>query len=316
MDLDGDGIKDIITGSYNPGDLYFFKGNKDRTFAKGEKLTDKNGKNLNIGTASTPFAVDFDGDGDLDLLIGDQRGHVFFVPNESGGKGLKFGAAKKIAVGGTDIKVGGGDSQPVACDFDGDGKLDILVGCGDGEIRFYRGTGEAVPALEKHVVIVPKSSFKYGEDGPIVVGIRTKLCLADFNGDGVPDLLVGDYASAGGGLKKGLSEEERKKAEELQTQSRELAKITSGVLEKAWEDELKKLGKTREELTDAEMLKVATAIRKVVMENEDYKKAAADQQKVFGELRKYIGPRENRGYVWFLAGKGGKADRPEITPGR
>ena len=68
MDLNSDGRPDIISGSW-PGELYFFAG-KEKGFAKGEQLKGKDGKPLKPGSASTAFATDWDGDGDLDLLCG------------------------------------------------------------------------------------------------------------------------------------------------------------------------------------------------------------------------------------------------------
>ena len=79
MDLDGDGIGDILTGSY-PGELYFFKGQGKGEFAAPVKLQ-RDGKNINLGPSSTVFATDWRGaDLDLDsdgriLVAGDRRAH-------------------------------------------------------------------------------------------------------------------------------------------------------------------------------------------------------------------------------------------------
>ena len=48
-DLDGDGFDDILTGSYWPGDLYFFRGLAKGKFAAGEILKDSEGKNVSGG---------------------------------------------------------------------------------------------------------------------------------------------------------------------------------------------------------------------------------------------------------------------------
>ena len=44
-DLDGDGILDVISGSYWPGDITWFRGLGDGKYAKGEILKTKNGEN-------------------------------------------------------------------------------------------------------------------------------------------------------------------------------------------------------------------------------------------------------------------------------
>ena len=74
MDLDGDGL-DVISGSW-PGELYFFRRESDGKFAAGEKLKDPSGTPISFGSASTVFAVDWDSDGDLDLLLGNINGGV------------------------------------------------------------------------------------------------------------------------------------------------------------------------------------------------------------------------------------------------
>ena len=55
MDFDGDGIGDILSGSY-PGELYFFKGKGKGEFAAPVKLQ-RDGKAINLGPSSTVFAV-------------------------------------------------------------------------------------------------------------------------------------------------------------------------------------------------------------------------------------------------------------------
>ena len=48
MDLDGDGIRDLISGSW-PGELFWFRGKGKGAFAPPVKLKDKDGKTINIG---------------------------------------------------------------------------------------------------------------------------------------------------------------------------------------------------------------------------------------------------------------------------
>lgn len=140
MDLTGDGIPDIISGSW-PGELYLFRGLGKGQFAAGEPIQGRDGKPIKLGSASTVFAVDWDGDGKLDLLVGNIDGDVYLIPNESEAKQYVFGNPRKLEAAGKPIKVPHGDSHPVAADWDGDGKLDLLVGAGDGSVLWYRNTG-------------------------------------------------------------------------------------------------------------------------------------------------------------------------------
>lgn len=193
MDLDGDGTLDIFSGSY-PGHLYLFRGQEDGSFAASERVEDARGDEINVGRAAAAFAGDWDVDGDVDLLIGDIRGHVWFLANESGTKALELGEATQLEVGGEPIRVPGGDAGPVLADWDSNGTLDLLVGCGDGSVRLYANANETgAPALAAYRDLVPKSPGMSITAGTARrCGTRVKLCVTDYNGDGHLDLLVGD----------------------------------------------------------------------------------------------------------------------------
>lgn len=212
MDLDGDGRPDMISGSYWPGELWIFRGGPDRTFLKGERILDSKGEPLHAGAtwksereydrdslASAPFAWDYDGDGDLDLLVGNISGRVILIPNEGSATRPSFNRANRRAVeaGGRAIEVKG-DAGPTVADWDGDGTPDLLVGAGDGAVTFFRNAGKkGNPEFADGAVLIPPSKAGYqnpAEPGkaPAGPGTRTKLCVTDWNGDGRADLLVGD----------------------------------------------------------------------------------------------------------------------------
>jgi hypothetical protein len=193
VDFNGDGLADVISGSYSPGYTYLFAKQSDGTFAASETIKDKDGKAINVGNASHIFAADWDSDGDLDLVIGNISGEVYYVVNEGSRKENAFGKPEKLKVGDKEINVGHGDSGPILADWDSDGRLDLLVGGGDGSVNFYRNTGtKKEPRLAEPQVLVPAGSWD--GDGSSS-GVRTKICVTDWNGDGRLDLLVGDFAS-------------------------------------------------------------------------------------------------------------------------
>ncbi len=241
MDLNGDGYKDIVSGSW-PGEIFFFKCGPNNTFDSPEMLKYKDGEIINIGgglrkdsidmngrkysiiagttteettsegkfmvyhgkrfkvtdenpiattgTASTAHFADWDGDGDYDLIIGDITGKVYLLINEGTPQSYAFAKEREIAKFSS-------RAGPYAADWDGDGDIDLLVGADDGSVTLFENIGDRkLPKLASGVEIVPKGE-NASDNAPKDVrrGIRSKICAADWNGDGKPDLLVGDFAS-------------------------------------------------------------------------------------------------------------------------
>lgn len=141
-DLDGDGVLDIVSGNFS-GTFGFFRGEGNGKFAaKATWLTAGNDK-MRVPAHSDPFLIDWDHDGDLDLLSGSSQGGAFlFVNNGSkttpdfaasvtllepaGHAGMPGEGAPKFG----DAHLHGPQSgtRIWADDVDGDGKLDLLIG--------------------------------------------------------------------------------------------------------------------------------------------------------------------------------------------
>jgi hypothetical protein len=148
-DLDSDGLLDILVGS-NDGTLRHY----EQTAANATTFTDQgrlkltNGTDLNAGEIAKPLLIDCNGDGALDLLIGNKAGAVLlFTQNTL--NSLTFNALSGLTTDGTTaLTMGGagGYAAPSISDLDGNGFLDLFVGNGSGTVyRFEQGASAITP---------------------------------------------------------------------------------------------------------------------------------------------------------------------------
>ena len=294
MDLDGDGKTDILSGSW-PGPLYWFRRQTGDAFAPGVELKNRDGALIDVGHGTTPFAVDWDGDNDLDLVVGNLVGEIYLLANEGTPPMPAYGKPEPILVDGKPIKIREGDAAPVVADWDADGRADLIVGTEAGSVLWFRnaGTGKT-PVLEGPMTLVPESPLGWGNDSarkPGDWGLRVKVCVADWNGDGRLDLLLGDRC---GGFNAKPVQSEDEKSEERTAFAR-LPELRS-----AWAEAFQRCRSIQAELDadshparDARNSEIESLRRQVVRLKEEISAA----QKVAA----YYQPQsQSHGFVWLF----------------
>jgi hypothetical protein len=106
-------------------------------------------------------------------------------------------------------------------DWDGDGRDDLIIGRG-GDIVWYRNIGEkGRPVLAASQVLVPDNHGSALGEAPVGNEPRRfqAACVADFNGDGRLDLLVGDTYTAENELPEPTAEQRAKDEKAAKTRS-------------------------------------------------------------------------------------------------
>jgi hypothetical protein len=128
-----------------------------------------------------PALGDLDGDGDLDLLVGEESGHLVLYRNEgdSTSADWQFETAEYAGV------ETGSWAYPALVDVTGDGLLDLLVGRGEGLVDIYYNDGApTAPA------------WPTSPDMALSAGSNAAPALADLDGDTDLDLVVGHEGGA------------------------------------------------------------------------------------------------------------------------
>lgn len=202
-DLDGDGDADLVLANWRDRVAFYRNdgpaaggagghggpGAPGRDGAAGGQgsgprftVVDSSLVTLNRGSHAVPALGDVDGDGDLDLFVGESSGTVNFYRNVGTPTDPRFELVSD-EFGGIDV---GRRSAPTLADLDDDGDLDLVVGSESEGLRLYRNRGSP-------------SDPDFRREGRLEASTRglSTPVFRDVDGDGRLELFSG---SAGGGL--------------------------------------------------------------------------------------------------------------------
>jgi len=173
-DFDGDGLPDLVVGQFQ--DAVAWYRNTGKAGPNRFVLVDSAIVRLPRGSNAVPELFDIDGDGDLDLFIGDASGRIAFFRNDGTPRSPRFTLVTDDYLGGQRV---GRRAVPRFVDLDGDGRSALIVGSEQG----------GAPAVFRGLV----------RDSSVMVQLPpySAPAFVDVRGIGVRDLFGG---GAGGGL--------------------------------------------------------------------------------------------------------------------
>jgi len=172
---------------------------------------------VKFGALVTPVSVDWDADGDEDLICGNTAGYIGWIENLDGGNPPKWAAPKTLQAAGRVIRIEAGYNGSIqgpceakwgyttlsVADWDHDGLLDLVVNSIWGKVLWYRNVGTprqpklaaAEPVEVEWPGKPPKPAWNWWrpQGKQLATQWRTTPGVIDLNEDGLNDLVMLDH---------------------------------------------------------------------------------------------------------------------------
>jgi hypothetical protein len=286
VDFNADGHQDLVVGTFE-GVAFLVPGSANG-FKSPERILDNKGRHILLSAfwnketnkwdstdrsakgASNPgdhcisvAAVDWDADGDLDLLLGAKEGRLYLQKNDGKKRALAFtGYNEPLRAGSSEFEVPGGLTAPRIIDWNGDGRFDLVCGSFDSGVYLFENRGsKRKPKFADPKTLIPPSDqqrWVNAENADLPTEPQRPTSGAyvdavDYDHDDDLDLLVGGHSVWKPQARK-LTPVEQKCVDELlaeeQTVSAELAKLGDKQRTEAEDDAFARLYWKKDELNE------------------------------------------------------------------
>ena len=175
-DIDGDGLIDMVIGE-SKGSLHHYE--QVSVNADSFLLITEDFGSIDVGNNSSPFIIDLDRDGLLDLFIGAHSGNLFQYEQESANSENFVLLTDSVEIDPPSIRI-----NPVVMDLDQNGLFDLIVGGNFGNLSHFEQTAAGSnDFVARNLYLIENDNLIYGGSAPYFI---------DIEGDGLFDLFVGE----------------------------------------------------------------------------------------------------------------------------
>lgn len=220
FDWDRDGDQDLIVGDEDGRIAWLEMVGVDEQQVprfRAPRYFRQRAADLKCGALATPCGVDWDGDGDDDLVCGNTSGRIWWFENLDGGNPPTWAAPRALQIDGSDLRIQAGPNGSIqgpaeakwgyttltVADWDGDGTRDVIANSIWGRVVWYRrvpGDDPTVMEAARPVEVdwsgePPKPFWTWWQPEPneLVTQWRTTPVAIDWNDDALVDLVMLDH---------------------------------------------------------------------------------------------------------------------------
>lgn len=205
LDMDGDGRRDLVVApnildqSENARGIWYYRntGTDGAPVFEFQRNDLFQGDMLDFGTGARPVLFDHNGDGLMDLIVANEgyfdadnssyTGSLALLENVGSASAPSFQLVTTDYAGLASLNLGPG-LHPAFGDLNGDGRPDMIIGDQGGVLHLFLNTSTGTVAQFQ-----ASAGLLTNDQGAVIdVGANATPQLFDLDGDGLPDLIIGE----------------------------------------------------------------------------------------------------------------------------